>query len=62
MALAGWTGGLLGALRERRQVAVITDFVEHDAAPVFVTGADGRIYVNLGRETVVFATMIASTL
>jgi two-component system cell cycle sensor histidine kinase/response regulator CckA len=43
LALAGWVGGLLGAVGERRRIAVITGFVEQDAAPVFVTGRDGRI-------------------
>jgi two-component system cell cycle sensor histidine kinase/response regulator CckA len=43
LALAGWAGGLLGAMRERRRVAVIAEVVEHDAVPVFVTVADGRI-------------------
>ncbi len=43
LALAGWTGGAIAALRERRRLAVIGEFVEGDAACVFVTGADGRI-------------------
>jgi two-component system cell cycle sensor histidine kinase/response regulator CckA len=43
LALAGWGVPWLGAVGQRRRVAVIADFVEHDAAPVFVTGRDGRI-------------------
>jgi two-component system, cell cycle sensor histidine kinase and response regulator CckA len=43
LALTGWVGSAASRLGERRRVGVITDFVEQDAACVFITGPDGRI-------------------
>jgi two-component system, cell cycle sensor histidine kinase and response regulator CckA len=43
LALVGWAMPALKAIGQRRRVAAISDFVEEDAAPVFVTGRDGRI-------------------
>ena len=43
LSLAGWVVAACQALVRRTRVAVVTDFVEQDATPAFVTGADGRI-------------------
>jgi two-component system cell cycle sensor histidine kinase/response regulator CckA len=43
LALTGWAVTALRALGQRGRVAAVSGFVEHDAAPVFVTGGDGRI-------------------
>ena len=43
LSLAGWAAGAAAALSRRARVAVVTEFVEQDATPAFVTGPDGRI-------------------
>jgi len=43
LALAAWISAARAAFGRRRRLAVVSDFVEHDAAPAFVTGPDGRI-------------------